>query len=226
MAELKITSKLCPKGTFLFCAVTGRGIKNEDTSKKKQDVYEYKVTLEVDEKDATVFMDEVDALVESQLGKGDKIVKLPYQTHEDYDGIPRGKVWIKAKCKTEFEDEKTGDMQQVIVKTYDSTGNQFTLPDGKGVGKGSTGKVYGKVVTWDKKEGIGATFYVSSVQIADMKFHEFGDEVDSDMGGSFKGFDSDMEKDEQKEDERPSRRSSRRDSDEDKRSSRRSSRRS
>jgi len=209
MAELKITSKLCPKGVFKFCAITGIGILNEDASTRKEDVYEYKATLEVDEKDAADFMDAVDDLVDGELSKGDDIVKLPYQTHDDYDGIPKGKVWIAAKCKTSYigKDDEEVD---VNVNVYDTGGNKCKLPEGVGIGSGSTGKVYGKVVTWDKKEGIGATLYLSSVQLADFVPYEFGDQVDEAMEGSFKGFATpQLEKDEAGDEEESPRRSRR-----------------
>lgn len=207
MAELKIVKGIAPLGEFKFCAVVGLGILNEDASTRAKDVREYKTTLEVNEDDpvAIAFMDAVDDLVDGQLSKGDEIVKLPYQTHEDYDGVPEGKVWIAAKCGTEYEDKKTGEIKDINVKVYDATGSECVLPEGTGVGGGSTGKVYGKVVTWDKKEGIGATFYLSSVQIKDFVPHTFGDDIDTEMGGSFKGFNkpTDLEKAEGTSEEPP-----------------------
>ncbi len=209
MGSLKINGKNSPQGTFLFCAVTGKGRLNEDKSTKRDQCFEYKVKIEVDEKDAADFMDQVDELIDSELGKGDEIVKLPYQTNEDYDGIPEGKVWIEAKCGTEFENSK-GDIQEANVSIFDTRGDKCKLPEGTGVGKGSTGKVFGNVGTWDNKDGVGATLWLSGIQIADFTPYEF-DAAPEEMEGSFKGFDKpepELEKENTEKEEAPRRKRS------------------
>jgi hypothetical protein len=206
---MKVNSKNCPEGEFLFCAVVGQGVLNEDASTKRQQVYEYKVKLEVEEKEAADLMDEIDELLEEAAGKDDDIIKRPYQTHDDYDGIPKGKVWIESKCRTVYED-KDGEEVEANVNIYDASGKKSKLPEGQGVGKGSTGKVFGTVTTWDKKEGVGATLWLSGVQIGDFVPYEFEDAPEA-MSGSFKGFDNQLEQDESTDDEdtRSSRRSRR-----------------
>lgn len=202
----------CPKGDFLFCAVVGQGVKNEEASTRKEEVYEYKVTLEVDEDKAVDFMDGIDDFMEDNLSKGDEVIKVPYQTHDDYDGIPKGKVWISAKCRTKYED-RDGEEQDATVNIYDKDGNKCTLPEGVGVGKGSTGKILGTITVWDKKEGVGSTLWLSGVQIGDFTPYEF-EEAPEEMEGSFKGFDKkepelEKETDDNEADEKPARRSRR-----------------
>jgi len=194
--NMKVTSENCPKGDFLFAAVVGQGVKNTKASTRKKDVYEYTVTLEVDEKVATNFMDEVDDFLEDNAIKGCTLSTVPYQTSDDYDGIPQGKVWIKAKCKTTYEDVKTGEELDASINIYDAAGNKSILPEGVGIGKGSTGKIMGAIAIWDRDDEYGATFWLRGVQIADFTPYTF-DEQPEAMEGSFKGFATpQLEKDE------------------------------
>jgi len=207
--KLKVTSENCPKGDFLFCAVVGQGVKNSKASTRKKDVYEYTVTLELDEKDAANFMDEVDDFIDDNAVKGCELGSIPYQTREDYDGIPEGKVWIKAKCKTTYEDQKTGDELDAKINIYDAGGDKCILPEGVGIGKGSTGKIMGSIAIWDRDDEYGATFWLSGVQLADFTPYTF-DEQPEAMEGSFKGFTTpQLEKDEAKGEEESPRRSRR-----------------
>lgn len=50
--DLKINSKNCPVGAFAFAAIVGKGIENTNS---KHEAYEYKVTLELDEKNCRSF---------------------------------------------------------------------------------------------------------------------------------------------------------------------------
>jgi len=194
---LKLNSKNCPVGEFQFAAITGTGMYNED-----KEANEYKVTLQLDMDEHSALMDDIDDFVEDNAVKGKTLHSVGYQTHEDYDGIPEGKFWIQAKTATEFEG-KDG-VKAVDVNIYDATGNKCTLPDGVGIGKGSTGIVIGQFKIWDRKKEYGCSLYLSGVQIADFIPHEFESAPEAIGTGSFKGFDnnkSDLEKAEEPEQE-------------------------
>ena len=205
---MKVNTKNCPAGKFLFAAVIGQGVKNEDASTRKEDVYEYKVTLEIDEKVAGPLMDEIDDFIEDNAVKGCELTKVPYQTSDDYDGIPAGKVWLAAKCRTTYMN-KDDEEQDAKVSIFDTRGDKCNLPDGVGIGKGSTGKVFGNISVWDRKDEMGATLWLTGVQIGDFVPYEFED-APEEMEGSFKGFNtSALEREEGTEEEAPTRRSRR-----------------
>jgi len=226
---MRVNDKNCPLGTFTFCAIMGTGILNEKASTRKKDVYEFKVNLEMDEDKAGALMDEIDDHIEDEAVKGAELVKVPYQTHDDYEGVPKGKVWLSAKALVEYEDKKTGDIKDTVINVYDSNGDKVKLPEGKGVGNGSTGIVIGNVVVWDRGDEYGATLWLSGIQIGDYIPYDFEDAPTAMEGGSFKGFnDSQLAKDETPKDDKPARRSSRRNRDnasDDDKPARRSSRR-
>lgn len=227
--SLKINSKNSPVGVFQFCAVTGAGIKNTKASTRKNEVFEYKASLEIDIEDAQDLLDQIDDFLEDNKIKGCNLTGVPYQTHDDYDGVPKGKVWLIAKAKTKWEDND-GDEQDTKISIYDTTGQKCDLPEGEGIGKGSEGSIFGKIVLWDRDDEYGATLWLSGIQITEYIPYVF-EEAPEVKKGSFKGFDnkkSDLEKQEDDEDSQPSRRSSRdrteSKDDEDARPSRRSSR--
>jgi len=208
---LKINSELCPKGAFTFAAITGLGIENKNTKEKK---YEYVVTLELDEVDAGPLMDEIDDYIEDNAPRKSELSKVPYQTRDDYEGIPEGKVWLYAKASTEIENKKTGEVSDRIINVYDAGGNKVSLPEGTGIGKGSTGKVFGNMTVWEQGKEYGATIWLTGVQIAEFVPYAFEEDVQAmEGGGSFKGFDTpQLEKDEESTEEAPARtRRSRRD---------------
>lgn len=201
---------ICPKGKFVFCAITGQGVLNERSKE-----YFYKAQLELDLEDDGVeeLLNNLDDAIEAENFKG-KQTKHAYQTHDDYDGVPEGKVWIEARTSVEFEDKKTGEVKPVEVGIYDTRGDKSKLPEGIGIGEGSTGKMFGKIEMWDAStknvKEWGVSIYLSSIQIADFVPYEFGEAPD-EMEGSFKGFKTpDLEKDEEQEEEEKPRRRSRR----------------
>lgn len=203
---MKINSKNCPLGIFDFAAITGKGILNDNND---DDRYEYKVTLVLDEKDAGPLLDEIDDFIEDNAPSRKELTKVPYQTHDDYDGIPEGKVWLSAKAYTTWEDKKTGEIKDTFINVYDSTGDKVSLPEGTGIGKGSTGKLLGNMTIWERKKEYGATIWLSGTQIADFIPYEFEEVVEAMQEGSFKGFNKpQLEKDEE-EAPTPSRRSRR-----------------
>ena len=195
-------------GKFTFAAITGKGILNDNND---DDVYEYKVTLELDEEDAGPLMDIIDDFVEDYAPSKKELSKVPYQTHDDYDGIPAGKVWVAAKAYTTWEDKKTGEIKDTVINVYDSQGDKVYLPEGTGIGNGSTGKLLGNMTMWERKKEYGVTIWLSGTQIADFIPYEFEEAVEAMEGGSFKGFNTpQLEKDEEpKDEEKPARRSRR-----------------
>lgn len=209
--KLKLTSSNCPKGVFAFCAITGKGILNDNNGGQ-----EYKVTLEVDEDLAGPLMDDIDDFIEDSAPKRKELTKVPYQTHDDYDGIPEGKVWFYAKTSTTWTDSKSGEVNDKVMNVYDSQGDKVTLPEGTGVGKGSTGKVFGAIDLWEQGKEYGCTIWLSGIQIANFVSYEFEESVEAMEGGSFKGFNNgpQLEKDEVDEAPKTSRRSRRDRSDE------------
>ena len=206
--DLKLNSKNCPTGAFAFAAIIGKGIENTNA---KHEAYEYKVTLELDEKTAGPLMDEIDDYIEDNAPRRGELTKVPYQTHDDYDGIPAGKVWIYAKTSTEWEDSKTGEINPRVINVYDSEGDKVTLPENTGIGNGSTGKVFGNMQVWEQGKEYGATIWLTGVQIADFIPYEFEETVVAMEGGSFKGFNKgpQLEKDEAPEEEAPKERTRR-----------------
>jgi len=210
--SLKINSELCPKGSYTFAAVTGQGIENKNT---KEVTYEYVVTLELDEADAGPIMDEIDDYIEDNAPRKGELTKLPYQTHDDYDGVPQGKIWLYAKASTEITD-RNGVVNDRVINVYDSQGDKVSLPEGTGIGKGSTGKLFGSMTVWEQGKDYGATIWLTGVQIADFVPYEFEEDVQAmEGGGSFKGFNTpQLKKDEEVKEEAPKRsRRSRRDKD-------------
>jgi len=201
--KLKINSKNCPTGVINFACVTGKGILNEDNT-SDDDVYEYKFTLELDEDSAGPLLDEIDDFITDMSPSKKELVKVPYQTSDDYDGIPEGKVWLSAKAYTTYEDKKTGDLKDTVITIYDSQGDKVSLPEGTGIGNGSTGKVLGSVTMWERKKEYGFTLWLSGTQISDFIPYEFEEQVEVMEGGSFKGFNDNtpqLEKDEESNEE-------------------------
>ena len=196
MEALKISSKNCPTGAFTFSCITGKGILNQNN--KKHEVYEYITTLEVDMNDVGSLLDEIDDYIEDNAPRRGELTKVPYQTHDDYEGVPEGKVWLYAKASTEWEDKKTGEINDRVINVYDSTGDKVSLPDNTGIGKGSTGKVFGNLSVWEQGKEYGATIWLTGLQIADFVPYEFEEDVQAMEGGSFKGFNKpQLEKDEE-----------------------------
>lgn len=194
--KLNVNSELCPEGAFTFCAITGKGIENENNGD-----YYYKSTIEVDEKIASPFLDAVDEFMEDEAPNKSECVKIPYQTHDDYEGIPVGKVWIYAHTSTTFIKKKTQEEEDKIINIYDKDGNKCTLPEGIGVGSGSIGKMMGSIELYtagtSRKPEHGFTFWLNSIQIKDFVEYAFKEEVEQMDGGSFSGFgNTDLEKDE------------------------------
>ena len=60
----------------------------------------------MNEDNAVDFMDTIEDLLEQYQPKNSELTKMCFQTHDDYDGIPEGKVWIEAKTSTSYFDEK------------------------------------------------------------------------------------------------------------------------
>ena len=211
--KLKINSTNSPKGVFKFCAIIGKGILNENNT--KEDVYEYKVTIEADLKDAQDLLDEIDDFIEDNAPRKGELTKVPYQTHDDYDGVPVGKVWIYAKATTEYPDKVTNEPIQREIRIYDTSGAKVKLPDNTGVGNGSKGKLFGTLDVWErggKKAEYGATIWLTGIQITDFISYEFEETVVAEEG-SFKGFNtSKLEEDEDKEERSTESRGSRRES--------------
>ena len=206
---LKINSTNCPAGIFTFTAITGKGILNESIT--KEDVYEYIVTLEADIEVTGPLMDEIDDFIEDNSPRNSELIKVPYQTTEDYEGIPEGKVWIYAKATTTREEGKTGEIIDRVINVYDSQGNKVQLPEGTGIGKGSTGKTLGNMTVWEQRKEHGATIWLTGVQIADFVPYEFEEAVVAMEGGSFKGFNApQLEKDEAEPEATPERSTPRR----------------
>lgn len=180
--KMRLNLNNCPKGEFLFGAISGKGVLNKYITDKK--VYEYKVVLECDEDDD--FINMIEDLIEEKNKSNYLITKRPYQLNEDYDKIPAGKMWIEAKSSTKFTDE-----QDVKIKIFDSQGAECNLKEGTTIGKGSTGRIGGNLVVWTKGAKIGVTLYLTSVQIAHLKPYVI-EEKPAELDGDFQGFNEDI----------------------------------
>ena len=199
-----------PIGDLMYVMISGQGKENYDG-----DGYEYQTCVDVADKDADAFIDEIEDFMEDNAPKGGEQASIPYKTIEDDDTIPEGIVRFTFKTMTEFEDNK-GVMKNTVIDILDAAGNKTKLPENVFIGNGSTGKAIGSLVLWTrgnrKKTEYGASLYLNKVQIKDFTPYE-GETVDEIEGGSFKGFETLPTKDDDsKEDETPRRkRRSRRD---------------
>jgi hypothetical protein len=199
----KAGSIKCPNGVFKFCAIVGDGIENENSGKR-----EYKAVLECDIDDAQDFMDAIDDIFEANAGNEEG--KLPYQTTDDYDQIPEGKVWIQAKASTTYYNEAKDEETPITINIYNARGKKVQLDDGVGVGDGSEGRLSsGTISFWEagtkKKKDYGITIYLSGIQLTEFVPYEF-DEAPEEMDGSFTGQSDDLEEDEVEEKPRRRRR--------------------
>ena len=193
----KITTE-SPIGNLMYVMVTGQGKENYEG-----DGYEFQVCVDVPEGEAQAYVDEIEDHIEDNaptnakraLNKQGEEIK-PYAYADEDDTIEAGMVRFTFKTKTEFEDKKTGEMKQTKVGILDSDGNNVKLPEGKFVGNGSTGRGIGTLVSWNrgnrKQTEYGGSLYLNKVQIKDFIPYE-GETVEAIEGGSFKGFDNDLQ---------------------------------
>jgi hypothetical protein len=185
--KLAVTS---PIGTLMYVMVTGTGKENFEG-----DGYDYQACVDVPEKEAEDFIADLEEYLDENAPKNSTEAGVFYRTSEDDDTIKEGVVRFTFKTRTEFEDRKTGEMKQTKVNILDSDGNNVKLPEDKLIGNGSTGRVIGNAVLWErgnsKKKEHGLSLYLSKVQIKDFVPYE-GEKVDAIDNGSFKGFDNDL----------------------------------
>lgn len=193
-----------PLGDLMYVMVTGQGKENYDG-----DGYEYQTCVDVPEKEAQPYIDEIEDFIEDNAPSnaeratnkhGDEIRPYTY-ADEDYT-IPEGYVRFTYKTKTEFEDKKTGELKPTKVYILDTNGNTCKLPEYKLIGNGSKGLAIGTMVAWTrgnrKKQEFGGSLYLNKVQIRDVVWYE-GEKVEALEGGSFNGFDDEL----QPEDDKP-----------------------
>lgn len=205
MAKINVTS---PIGDLKYVMITGQGKENfEGTG------YDFQACVDVPSKEADDFIDMIEDFIEENEVKGATRAGSFYRTSEDDDTIPKGMVRFTFKTRTEFTDKK-GDIKDTVVDVLNSKGDKVKLPEGKLIGNGSTGRVIGTCVIWErgntKKKEFGASLYLNKVQLKDFIPYE-GEKVDEIEGGSFKGFDDDLQPEESAAEESPrSRRRSRR----------------
>jgi len=181
-----------PIGTLMYVIVTGQGKENfEGTG------YDYQACVDVPEKEADQFIDLIEDFVEENEIKNAERAGSFYRTSEVDDTIPDGMVRFTFKTQTEFTDKK-GNLKDTEVAILDAAGNKVKLPEGKLIGNGSTGRVIGTAVIWErgnsKKKEFGVSLYLNKVQIKDFVPYE-GEKVDAIDGGSFNGFDNDLQSD-------------------------------
>jgi len=205
MSKLAINS---PIGELMYVMVTGQGKENFEG-----DGYDYQCCVDVPEKEAEDFIGEMEDFLDENAPKNSNEAGSFYRSHEDDDTIKEGYIRFTFKTKTEFEDKKTGEMKQTKVNILDSDGNNVKLPEGKLIGNGSTGRAIGNAVIWTrgnkKKQEHGLSLYLNKVQIKDFIPYE-GETVEAISGGSFKGFDNDLQPEEDEATEETTSRRSRR----------------
>ena len=200
-----------PIGTLMYVMVSGQGKENYEG-----DGYEYQCCVDVPEKEAQPYIDEIEDFIEDNAPAGAERAlnkkgedARPYTYSDEDDTIEDGHVRFTFKTKTEFEDKK-GNIKDTEVAILDANGNKVKLPEGKLIGNGSTGRSIGTMVIWSrgnrKKTEYGASLYLNKVQIKDFVAYE-GEKVDAIEGGSFNGFDNELQPD---EDDTPAERSNRR----------------
>lgn len=195
-----------PIGTLMYVMVTGQGKENFEG-----DGYDYQACVDVPEKEADAFIDQIEDFIEENAPKNGERAGKFFRTSEDDDTIDDGLVRFTFKTQTEFTDRK-GNVKDTEVGILDASGMRVKLPEGKLIGNGSTGRAIGTVVIWErgnrKKTEFGASLYLNKVQIKDFVPYE-GETVDAIEGGSFNGFDNELEEDTGAEESTPSRRSRR-----------------
>jgi len=204
VAKINVQS---PIGTLMYVMVTGQGKENfEGTG------YDYQCCVDVPEKEADQFIDLIEDFVEENEPKNTERAGSFYRTSEDDDTIDPGMIRFTFKTQTEFTDKK-GNIKDTEVAILDAAGQKVKLPEGKLIGNGSTGRAIGTAVIWErgnrKKAEFGVSLYLNKVQIKDFVPYE-GETVDAIEGGSFNGFDNDLEPDDEPKEESRSNRRSRR----------------
>lgn len=190
MSKINITS---PIGNLMYVMISGQGKENYEGTG-----YDYQACVDIpDGKEADAFIDMIEDFVEANEVKGAKRTGAFYRTNEDDKTIPEGFVRFTFKTRTEFTDKK-GNVKDTEVDILDAAGNRVKLPNGKLIGNDSTGRVIGTCVIWErgssKNKEYGASLYLNKVQIKDFIPYE-GSTVDAIEGGSFKGFDNELEPD-------------------------------
>lgn len=179
-----------PIGKLMYVMVTGQGKENfEGTG------YDYQACVDVPEDEANQFIDLIEDFVEDNEPKNAERAGKYYRTSEDDDTIDDGMIRFTFKTQTEFTDKK-GNLKDTEVAILDAAGTKVKLPEGKLIGNGSTGRAIGTAVIWErgnrKKSEFGVSLYLNKVQIKDFIPYE-GETVDVIEGGSFNGFDDDLQ---------------------------------
>lgn len=189
MANNKINVQ-SPIGTLMYVMVTGQGKENFEG-----DGYDYQACVDVPESEADQFIDQIEDFVEDNAPKNGERAGVFYRTSEDDDTIDDGMVRFTFKTQTEFTDRK-GNVKDTEVAILDAAGTKVKLPEGKLIGNGSTGRAIGTAVIWErgnrKKTEYGVSLYLNKVQIKDFVPYE-GETVDAIEGGSFNGFDDELQ---------------------------------
>ncbi len=185
-----------PIGNLMYVMVTGTGKENFEG-----DGFDYQCCIDVPENEADQFIDEIEDFVEDNAPKNGERAGSFYRTSEDDDTIDDGMVRFTFKTQTEFTDRK-GNVKDTEVAILDAGGAKVKLPEGKLIGNGSTGRAIGTAVIWErgnrKNTEFGVSLYLNKVQIKDFIPYE-GETVDAIEGGSFNGFDDEL----QPEDDKP-----------------------
>ena len=175
----KITS---PLGELMYVNISGTGKLDYDGK-----FYEYTAGIKLDKKSAKTMYSEICNFFEEHKPawfKGDEPSNKIKRKQDD------GTFLFQFKTHAEFED-KAGNTKQTKIGIVNSKNKYVELPDGEGIGNGSTGKISGVMTIHSDKRGktAGVSLWLNNVQL--LKYIKYVPDTGFDEAdGEFKDFET------------------------------------
>ena len=178
-----------PQGDLKYCFITGQG----RLKPRSKDEYSYSGAVILSKKAGKKFYKEI---VEFFNEHKPKKCKLDEPENTIYQKLDDGRWMFQFRTNTVFVDKKTKEEKPNKVKLFNSKNLERELPEGVGIGDGSTGSILGAMQVYEGdtvkgKVSAGCSMYLNAIRLAKFVKYEGGASFDDDGAeGDFEDFDS------------------------------------
>ena len=169
-----------PQGDLKYCFITGLG----RLKPRSKDQYSYSAAVVLDKKDGKKLYAEI-----CEYFNEHKPAKCTLDEPENkiFTKLDDGRMMFQFRTNTKFDDK------QNIIKVFNAKNEERVLPDGVGIGDGSTGSIKGSLMVYegDTPAEAGCSMFLNAIRIAKFVKYEGGDGFDDDGAedGDFEDFD-------------------------------------